>query len=108
VELLFNGSNSVPPVFGVDETLVRLQEGLLRNIAVVRGLRASVNECTNCGWADPTPDSTCPACGGARLHNELRALLPRLAKRYKVPLDVVADDVGERLRQAGGIAARFK
>jgi len=29
--------------------------------------------------------------------------LPRLAKRYKVPLEVIADGKGEKLRSAGGI-----
>jgi hypothetical protein len=35
-------------------------------------------------------------------------VLPQLAKRYKVPLEVIAEDVGERLRKAGGIAGRLK
>jgi hypothetical protein len=29
-------------------------------------------------------------------------VLPRLTKRYKVPLEVIADGNGERLRNAGG------
>ena len=48
------------------------------------------------------------ACGGARLLTGLRAVLPRLAKRYKVPLEVIADDAGDRLRKAGGIGALLK
>jgi hypothetical protein len=37
-----------------------------------------------------------------------RSVLPRLAKRYKVPLKVIADGNGERLRSAGGIGALLK
>ena len=48
------------------------------------------------------------ANGGARLLTGLRAVLPRLAKRYKVPLEVIADDAGDRLRKAGGNGALLK
>ena len=34
--------------------------------------------------------------------------LPRLAKRYKVPLEIIADGNGERLRGAGGVSALLK
>ena len=52
--------------------------------------------------AERTPDKTCLACGGTRLLTPLRTMLPRLTKRYKVPLEVIADGNGERLRNAGG------
>jgi hypothetical protein len=37
-----------------------------------------------------------------------RSVLLRLTKRYKVPLEVIADGNGERLRSAGGIDALLK
>src|ERR1700704_6231607 len=50
----------------------------------------------------PECPKTCRACGGTRLLTPLRSVLPRLTKRYKVPLEVIADGNGERLRNAGG------
>jgi len=37
-----------------------------------------------------------------------RSVLLRLAKRYKVPLEVIADGNGESLRSAGGQGALLK
>jgi hypothetical protein len=38
----------------------------------------------------------------------LGSVLPRLAKRYKVPLEVIADGNGEKLHSAGGIGGLLK
>jgi hypothetical protein len=50
----------------------------------------------------PECHKTCRACGGTRLLTPLRSVLPGLTKRYKVPLEAIADGNGERLRNAGG------
>jgi len=89
-------------VLGVDGTLVSLQEGLTRDAVVVRGIEEQVQQCTNCGWTDRTPDKTSRACGGTRLLTPLRSVLPRLTRRYKVPLEIIANGNGEWLRNAGG------
>jgi Bacterial archaeo-eukaryotic release factor family 10 len=102
VDRLLDGSGSKRAVLGVDDTLVGLQEGLARDTVVVRGIQEQVQQCTNCGWTDRAPDKTCPACGGTRLLTALRSVLPRLTKRYKVPLEIIADGNGEKLRNAGG------
>jgi hypothetical protein len=47
-------------------------------------LEGRVRQCVRCGWTDRTPESTCPICGSARLLTDLRAVLPPLARRYKV------------------------
>jgi hypothetical protein len=109
VDRLLDDSGNQRAVVGVDDTLVGLQEGLTRDTVVVRGIQEQVQQCTNCGWTDRTPDKTCRACGGTRLLTPLRSVLPRLTKQYKVPLEVIADGNGERLRNAGGgIGARLK
>jgi hypothetical protein len=108
VDRLFDSSGELRAVLGVDDALVGLQEGLTRDAVVVRGIEEQVRQCTNCGWTDRTDGSICAACGGARLLTGLRDVLLRLAKRYKVPLEVIADDVGDRLRKAGGIGALLK
>jgi hypothetical protein len=108
IDNLLDGSSGAGAVLGVDETLVGLQEGLLRDVVVARGLEIQVSQCTKCGWIDRISEPVCPACGGARRMTDLRAVLPPLAKRYKVPLEVIAEDVGERLRKAGGIGGWLK
>jgi release factor family 10 len=108
VDRLFDSSGELRAVLGVDDMLVGLQEGLTRDAIVVRGIEEKVRQCTNCGWTDRTDGSVCAACGGARLLTGLRAVLPHLAKRYKIPLEVIADDAGDRLRKAGGIGALLK
>jgi Bacterial archaeo-eukaryotic release factor family 10 len=108
VDQLFDGSDGARAIFGVDETLLRLQEGLVRSAVAVSGLEGRVRQCTKCGWTDRTVDLTCPICGGPRLLTDLRAILPPLVRRYKVPLEVIAEDVAERLSKAGGIGAVLK
>jgi len=68
-------------------------------------------ECGNASSADGpirTRDSTCPVRGSARLPTDLRAVLPPLARRYKVPLEVIAEDAADRLSKAGGIGSWLK
>jgi hypothetical protein len=108
VDQLLDGSDTVRPVLGVDETLLRLQEGLVRSAVAVSGLEGRVRQCTKCGWADRTADSVCTICGGVRLLTDLRAILPTLTRRYKVPLEVIAEEVSARLSKAGGIGAWLK
>jgi|GEM_PF-6431704 len=108
VDQLFNGPESARTVLGVDDTLFRLQEGLVRGAVAINHLEGGVRQCVKCGWIDRTPDSTCPVCGSARLLAYLRAVLPPLARRYKVPLEVIAQDVADRLSKAGGIGAWLK
>jgi hypothetical protein len=108
IDRLLDGSGERRAVLGVDLTLVGLQEGLTRDAVVVRGIEEQVRQCRNCGWTDRADGSVCAACGGTRLLTELRAVLPQLVKRYKVPLEVIADDAGDRLRKAGGIGALLK
>ena len=92
-------------VLGIDETLVQLQQGRIRNLAVVKGLDGSLQQCLKCSWADRTQDPACPACGGERQVVRLREVLPRLARRYKVSVEVVAGEAARRLQEAGGMGA---
>jgi hypothetical protein len=92
-------------VIGIDETLVQLQQGRIRNLAVVKGLDGSLKQCVKCMWADRTQDPACPACGGERQIVRLREVLPQLARRYNISVEVVSGDAARRLQEAGGIGA---
>ena len=92
-------------VLGIDETLVQLQQGRIRNLAVVKGLDGSLQQCLKCSWADRTQDPACPACGGERRIVRLREVLPQLARRYSVSVEVVAGEAARRLQEAGGMGA---
>jgi hypothetical protein len=92
-------------VIGVDETLVRLQQGKIRNLVVARGLDVSLKRCGECLWVDRTTDPKCPACGRERHAIRLRDILPELIRRYKVTMDVVSGDSARKLEGAGGVGA---
>ena len=92
-------------VLGIDETLVQLQQGRIRNLAVVKGLDGSLQQCLKCSWADRTQDPACPACGGEREVVRLREVLPQLARRYSVSVEVVTGEAARRLQGAGGMGA---
>lgn len=92
-------------VIGIDETLVQLQQGRIRNLAVVKGLDGSLQQCLKCSWVDRTQDPACPACGGERQVVRLREVVPQLARRYKVSVEVVAGEAARRLQEAGGMGA---
>jgi hypothetical protein len=92
-------------VLGIDETLVQLQQGRIRNLAVVKGLDGSLQQCLKCSWADRTQDPACPACGGEREVARLREVLPQLARRYNVSVEVVEGEASRRLQEAGGMGA---
>jgi len=102
IDRLFESSGELRAVLGVDDTLVGLQEGLTRVAVVVRGIEEQVRQCTNCGWTDGTTFHLCRLrrCSAP----DWAPRRPAAAcKRYKVPLEVIADDAGDRLRKAGGI-----
>jgi peptide subunit release factor 1 (eRF1) len=92
-------------VIGIDETLVQLQQGRIRNLAVVKGLDGSLKQCVQCAWVDRTQDPACPACGGERQAVRLREVLPLLARRYNVSVEVVSGEAARRLQEAGGMGA---
>ena len=101
IDVLLGDSRAV--VIGIDETLAQLQQGMIRNLAVTKGLDGSLQQCLKCSWADRTQDPSCPACGGERQVARLREVLPQLARRYKVSVDVVAGEAARRLQEAGGM-----
>jgi hypothetical protein len=103
VDALLGDSHAV--VIGIDETLVQLQQGRIRNLAVVKGLDGSLRQCLKCSWADRTQDPACPACGGEREVVRLREVLPQLARRYNVSVEVVSGEAARRLQEAGGMGA---
>jgi len=106
VDALLGGSRGV--VVGIDETLVQLQKGTIRNVVVFKGLDASLRRCSACLWADRTSDSLCPACGRERYAVTLRELLPELARRYKISLEVVSGEAARRLQETGGMGGCFR
>jgi hypothetical protein len=105
VERMLNSRNATRTVVGMDETLTQLQRGGARELVVVRGLGGKLRQCVQCGWADRSADRVCAACGGERRVVALRAVLPELARRYGVPVEVVAGEAGRKLRETGAIGA---
>jgi hypothetical protein len=104
-ELLAAGPDRVAT--GVDETLARLQGGRVRELVIARGLDGSVRQCERCGWADRSADRSCARCGGERRPAMLRVVIPELARRQRVSIDVVAGRAASRLRRVEGVAARL-
>jgi hypothetical protein len=92
-------------VVGIDETLAQIQKGTARTVIVAKDLDADLRQCSRCAWTDRSADPACAACGGERRGITLREVLPELARRSKVDIEVVSGEAGERLKEAGGMAA---
>ena len=105
VEKMIGSSNGVRAVIGLDETLAQVQLGGTRQLVVARGLGGKVKQCAKCGWVDRSADRECASCGGERRLVALRAVVPELARKYGVPVEVVAGEAGRKLRESGGIGA---
>jgi hypothetical protein len=99
------GQTSRQTVVGLDETLARLQEGRVRELVIARGIGGTVRQCERCGRADRSADRICPTCGGERHAASARVVLPELARRHGVPVEVVAGRAASQLRVAGGVGA---
>jgi len=105
VESMLSTANGTRAIVGLDETLERLQQGQARELVVARGLGGRLRQCSRCNWVSRSADRACPACGSPLRAVPLRAVLPELARRYAVPVEVVAGEAGEKLRAAGGLGA---
>ena len=92
-------------IVGLDVTLAHLQHGRVRSLVVVKGLDASLKRCSECLWVDRTADAACPACGRERHTVTLREVLPELARRYHISMEVVSDEAGRKLHAMGGMGA---
>lgn len=92
-------------VIGISETLSALQHGNARALVVSRGLRGRLKQCANCGWTDRAADRVCAICGGERRPVALRETLPELARKFRVPVEVVAGKAASDLKGFGGLAA---
>jgi hypothetical protein len=92
-------------VVGIDETLARLQQGQIHSLIVIKGLDASLKQCSECLWVDRTTDPVCPACGRERHAVTLREILPELARRQKISVQIVSGEAGDKLQEAGGMGA---
>lgn len=108
VEALLSGDGSRGVAVGLEQTLARLQEGRVRELMISRGIKGTVGQCERCGWVDASPSGSCARCGGRRRAAAVRVLLPELARRKAVSIDVVAGPAAKRLRQTDGIAARLQ
>ena len=90
----------------MDETLAQVQQGGARKLVVARGLGGKLRQCVKCGWTDRAADPECALCGAERRIVALRAVLPELARKHGVPVEVVAGEAAHKLREAGnGLAA---
>jgi len=92
-------------VAGFDEILADLQKGKIHALVIGRGLDATLRQCVQCGWADRSQDPVCSACGGDRRTVTLRDILPDMARRQQVEINVVSDTAAEHLKESGGMGA---
>jgi peptide subunit release factor 1 (eRF1) len=92
-------------VLGITETLFALQRGNARALVVSRGLRGRLKQCIRCGWTDRAADRICEICGGERRPVTVRETLPELARKFSVPVEVVAGKAATDLKEFGGLAA---
>jgi hypothetical protein len=97
--------NERDTVTGFDETLALLQKGKIRTLVLARGLDANLRQCVQCAWTDRSADPVCSVCGSERRTVTLRDVLPELARRHQVEIDVVNDDAAEGLKKVGRIGA---
>ena len=92
-------------IAGFDETLAHLQKGKIRTLVLARGLDADLRQCVQCGWTDRSADPVCSVCGSKRRTVTLRDVLPDLARRHQVEIEVVSGEAAERLKKAEGMGA---
>lgn len=92
-------------VVGIDETLAQIQKGKIRTLVLVRDLDANLSQCVQCGWTDRSADPACSACGGKRRAVTLRDVLPELALRSEIDVEVVTGEAAAKLKEAGGVGA---
>jgi hypothetical protein len=90
---------------GLAQTLPALQDGRVQELMLSRTVAGTVRQCEQCGWVDASADRTCRKCGAARRAIPTRVVVPELAHRQRVPVDVVAGPAAARLRRAGGVGA---
>jgi len=103
VDHLLDSADGTHAVLGLENTLTHLQQGMVRGVVYARGFDEQVSQCANCAWTDRQTTPVCPICSSTRRLTALRAVLPELSRRFKAPLEVVAEEAGQKLRQAGGI-----
>ena len=73
-------------------------------LVIARGIGGTVWQCERCGRADRSADRLCPSCGGTRHRMPVRVVIPELARRHGVSVEVVARRAASPLRAAGGRA----
>lgn len=92
-------------VVGLDETLYLLQNGKVRAVLVAHGFDSKVRKCLNCGLVDHSGDPVCFLCRSPRQDMTFHGVLPSLAQKHGVKIEVVTGEAAERLQAAGGIGA---
>jgi hypothetical protein len=90
-------------VLGFDETLAMLQDGKVGTLLLMREFNPTLRWCDKCQRADRSADPICAACGVPRRVVQLRDVLPQMAERYKVELEVVSNDAAAKLNRAGAM-----
>jgi hypothetical protein len=90
-------------IVGLDETLALLQKGKIRTLVIARGLDENLRQCSDCGWIDRSADPVCPKCKRERFAANLRDVLPELAWKKRVQVEVIAGKAAEKLKEFGGM-----
>jgi hypothetical protein len=105
VDELISAQHPRRAVTGLDQTLAQLQKGRVRDLIIARGMNGLLRQCLSCGWIDRSADPVCAICGSQREPRSLRTVVPELASRHAVPVEVVSGAAARRLRAVGGIGA---
>jgi hypothetical protein len=105
VETLLDAAGSDRVAVGLEQALARLQEGRVRELMIARRIEGTVRQCERCGWVDRLEGRDCVRCGGQRHTVAVRVVIPELARRHGVSVDIVAGRAAARLRRVQGIAA---
>ncbi len=90
-------------VTGLDRTLDELQNGMVRLLLLAADLDPTLRQCTRCGRTDRADGSVCLYCGAQCRAASLRDVLPELAWKHGVEVEIVDEKTSERLREAGSI-----
>jgi peptide subunit release factor 1 (eRF1) len=103
------GQESSLTSVGIEDTLKNVQQGRVRQLVIARGLRGKARQCEHCGRLSHSEATECLVCRGKTRSVELRAIVPELARKFGLHVEVVGGKAARKLiEEGGGIAAQLR